>query len=361
MTEQFVKPAQASRKRDKGTETRSRSASLKKFMSPRNIGAIYVWILIIALFSVIAPDTFPTVQTAKSIVNQYSVTGLVALSLVVPLAAAFYDLSVGFTMALSGVVVAKLLNGGMSPVEAGLVTAAACAGIGVLNFLVVGILKVDSFIGTLASGAIIAAITIGLSNDQTITGEVGNDFAKLATTSVSGIQLPVLYLIVLMLGIAYWLERTSMGRYLYALGFDRETSRLTGIRTQRLTLIAFLTSSLIAGFAGMVLAARTSAGSPEAGPSYLIPAFSAAFLGATQLRGGRFNSWGTVIAVMLIGTGNVGLILAGGPLWTPQLFEGTALILAVSLSAGGMTGIAAWLRKSRRPPRRVGREGAESV
>jgi ribose transport system permease protein len=123
------------------------------------------------------------------------------------------------------------------------------------------------------------------------------------------------------------------------MGFDRETARLTGISVDRLGILAFVTSAVIAGFAGMVLAARVASGSPDAGPSYLIPAFSAAFLGATQLRSGRFNPWGAVIAVLLLGTGDVGLILAGGPIWTPQLFEGTVLIAAVALTGFGQNAI----------------------
>jgi ribose transport system permease protein len=120
-------------------------------------------------------------------------------------------------------------------------------------------------------------------------------------------------------------------------------------------VIAFVTSAVIAGFAGMVLAARVSSGSPTAGPAYLIPAFSAAFLGATQFRQGRFNPWGTVIAVLLLGTGNVGLLLAGGPNWTPTLFEGVVLIAAVALTGLGANTIGARIRAAREARKSRGR------
>lgn len=314
----------------------SRTAGIRRWLSPRNIGAIYVWIAIIALFVLIEPDKFPTSQTAQSILNQYSVTGLIALSLVVPLAAGVYDLSIGYTVGFSGILVAWLLqNTGLSPVEAGALTLVACVGIGLINAFVVVGLKVDSFVGTLGVGAILASLTIAVSGEQTITGRVGDSFSNLATHQIAGVSMPVVYLMVAMLLLAWWLERTKMGRFMYAVGFDKESARLTGLRVNRLQTIAFITSATLSGFAGMVLAARIQAGSPDAGPSYLIPAFSAAFLGATQLRGGRFNPWGTVIAVMLLGTGNVGLLLSGGPQWTPQLFEGVVLIAAVALT--GMT------------------------
>lgn len=321
----------------------------RRVLSPKNIGAIYVWIAIILLFVLVEPDKFPTSQTLQSILNQYSITGIIALSLVVPLAAGAYDLSIGYTVGFAGILVAWLLqNTGLSPVAAGALTLLACVGIGLVNAFVVVGLRVDSFVGTLGVGAILASLTIAVSGEQTITGRVGDSFSELATHQIAGVSLPVVYLLVLMLALGYWLERTRMGRYLHAVGFDRESARLTGIRVDRLSTIAFVTSATLSGFAGIVLAARIQAGSPDAGPSYLIPAFSAAFLGATQLRGGRFNPWGTVIAVMLLGTGNVGLLLSGGPQWTPQLFEGTVLIAAVALTGAGGPGLVGKLRARRR-------------
>jgi len=158
----------------------------------------------------------------------------------------------------------------------------------------------------------------------------------------------VLYLLIIMGLLGYWLERTGSGRQLYAIGFNLETARLTGAPVKRLITTSLMCSAVIAGFAGMVLASRVASGSPNAGAAYLIPAFSAAFLGATQFRAGRFNPWGTVIAVMLLGTGNIGLLVSGGPTWTPQLFTGTVLIAAVALTAMDRGGFRDALRRRRR-------------
>jgi ribose transport system permease protein len=326
---------------------RSRSSRAKRFFSPRNIGAIYVWIAIIILFSIISPDVFPTSQTLKSIVNEYAITGIVALSLVVALSAGVYDLSIGFTVGFSGVLLAHLLNTtSLNPILCALISMGACVLIGLLNALVVVVLNINSFIGTLGTGAIIGSITTAISADQTVT--ISGNFSKLSSTDFSGFTLPVLYMLILMVALGYWLERTQSGRQIYATGFDRETARLTGAPVRRLTVIALLTSATISGFAGLILAARISAGSPGVGSSYLIPAFSAAFLGATQLRGGRFNPWGTVIGVLLLGTGNVGLLVSGGPTWTPELFTGVVLIAAVGLTAADNEQFRAILMRWRR-------------
>ena len=329
------------------TQVRPRRRVLSWF-SPRNIGAVYVWIAIIILFCILSPDQFATWQTAKSVLNQYSVTGIVALSLVVPLAAGYYDLSIGAVVSLTGVFAAYLLeHSSLGWVAVAIITMALCIPIGLLNALVVDGLKVNSFIGTLGTGAILGSITIAMSNDQSISGRIGDSFTNLASKNLDGITLPVLYMIIVMVLLGWWLERTRSGRHIYATGYDPETARLTGVRVHRVTVIAFLTSAIVAGFAGIVLASRISAGSPDAGSSYLIPCFSAAFLGATQFRGGRFNPWGVVVAVLLVGTGDIGLIISGGPIWAPQMFEGIVLIAAVSLSGPGREALQTWIRRVR--------------
>jgi ribose transport system permease protein len=353
---------------DKDLMTGGESAGKRwlRRVAPTNIGAIYVWIVIIILFSIISPDVFPTAQTAKSVVNQYAITGIVALSLVVPLAAGVYDLSIGFVLSFSGIIVADLLaTTSMSPLEASLVAMLACVAIGLINAFIVVVMRVNSFIATLGSGAIVASLTTAISNDAPIVGRVGeNPFDKIASINVfSNITLPVFYLLILMVIVGYWLERTSSGRQLYATGFDVETSRLTGAPTKRLTAVSLVTSATIAGFAGLVLAARVSSADPNAGAAYLIPAFSAAFLGATQFRGGRFNSWGTVVAVMLLGTGDVGLLVSGGPTWTPPLFEGVVLIAAVALTVQrtkSSSGLAQRWRARSRSADAPARDGADA-
>jgi ribose transport system permease protein len=307
----------------------------REALSFRNIGAVYVWFLLIVIFAIWVPDLFPTDRTAKAVLNQYAITGLAALSIVMPLAAGVFDLSIGAVIGFAGVFAGWCLNTlGVPPAAAVGLTLCAGVGIGLFNSLVVVKMNIDSFIGTLATGAIIAAATLGVSGDEIITGEVSGSFADIARTSFSGIQLPVVYLLVVMLVLGYVLEQTVFGRRVYAAGYGPEVSRLVGLRVGRIRTISLVCSSTLASFAGIALASRIGSADPTVGPAYLIPAFSAAFVGASQFRHGRFNPWGTVVAVLMIGTGSAGLLLAGTPTWTPEVFSGAVLIAAV-----GITGI----------------------
>jgi ribose transport system permease protein len=306
---------------------------IRSMVSYRNVGALYVWVAIIAFFWWLAPDTFPRVDTVRSVLNNQSVTGLIAVSLVVPLAAGVYDLSVGYAAGFAGVLVAWLLaNTSMSPWLAIALTILALVVVGAVNAFIVVILKVNSLIATLGTGTIIFALTKWVSDEKIITTRVAELSSRVARGQVWGITVPVFIMLGVALVVFYALEQTTTGRRWYAIGFDPEVARLAGVRVQALQIVAFLVSAGISGLAGILITARVSSASPDSGPSYLLPAFAAAFLGATQFRRGRFNAWGAIVAVLLLGTGTVGLSLAGAPTWAPDVFQGVVLIAAMALT-----------------------------
>lgn len=322
-------------------------------LSVKNISAIYVWLMLIVTFSVLAPDAFPQVPTAKAVLNQYSVEGLVAVALVVPLAMGVFDLSVGATVGFAGVLAGWLLTNTQLPGGAVcVIVLGAGLAVGAFNALIVVGLGIDSFIGTLATSSILAAFALGLSGGNIFTERIAGSLSRYLTApSVGGLTLPVLYLLVVTAAIGWLLDRTVTGRQAYAVGFDSDVARLAGVRVAWLRTVGLLISATISTAAGLVLVARLGAADPTTGPSYLLSAFAGAFVGATQFRRGWFNPWGTTVAVLMLGTGNLGLIMAGGPVWTPQLFNGVVLILAMAFTQGysrPMPGIRIFGRRRRR-------------
>jgi ribose transport system permease protein len=303
----------------------------RRHLSFANIGIVYVLIALIIIFSIWAPNTFPTWQTVKTILNQNAVAGLIALALVVPLSARMFDLSVGNLMGLCNVLIAWLLvNKGVAIVPAIGLTILAGIALGVFNGLVVVFAGIDSFIGTLATGSLMAAIISLLSKDQSIIGnQLTGSFGSIATTSVGGIQLPVILMLIVAVLVWFIQKYTVVGRRIYAIGFNERGAQLAGVRTPRLKFISLTVSGLVCAVAGILLASQVSSGSPGIGPPYLLDAFAAAFLGATQF-GGRFNAWGTVLAVILLGTGTTGLVLVGAQPWAQSMFSGMVLLVALA-------------------------------
>jgi ribose transport system permease protein len=310
-----------------------RTARLARTLAVDRIGAIYVWLAIIVVFSFWAPETFPEVATAKQVVDSYAVTGLAALAITIPLCARVFDLSFAAVITLTGVATARLVVEGVGIVPAVALGLLLGLAMGLVNGIVVVVMKIDSFIGTLATGLLMGALVTMITKDTPVSDPVlFGDFSKIGQTSYEGITLPVLYMAVVAVAIWYLLEHTATGRRLYATGFNPDAARLAGVRVQRLRFMALLASGFLSGACGIVLASTLSSGSPTAGAPYLLPAFAAAFLGATQLKHGRFNAWGTVIAVLLLGTGITGLQLAGAPPWARDMFVGVVLIASLAVT-----------------------------
>lgn len=320
-----------------GATTETSAHIWRKRLSFGNIGAVYVLIIEVVIFGLWIPAIFLNKITAFQILNNNAIIGLAALSIIIPMSAGVFDLSFAYVMSLSGVTTAYLVakfGWGLIP--------AICAAllvsllVGVINAVVVVTLRIESLIGTLATGSIIVALINMVTNDIPITNSVLlGQFAAIGQTQVlGGLTLPVVYLFVAAAVIWFVLDHTATGRRLYATGFNPEAARLGGVAVKKLQFRSLMVSAVMAGFTGIVLASYLGSGSPTAGTPYLLPAFAAVFLGATQFKHGRFNAWGTIVAVLMLGVGITGLALAAAPPWAADLFTGLVLIAALAYPAG---------------------------
>jgi ribose transport system permease protein len=298
-----------------------------------NIGAIYVWVGIIIFFTIERPHDFPTWETARLVLNLNAITGLVALSLVIPLCARMFDLSVGYIVALTSVLSASfIVEHGYSFVGAIVVCVLVAFGAGVVNVLLVVVAGIESFIATLATGALYAAGVVLISNNINVTNaKLVGDFSKIANNEIAGVTIPVFIMLGVALVLWWLLEHTVTGRRLYATGFNEEAARLAGVPTRRLQAISLLVSAVVAGIAGVLVTSSIGSGSPDIGPTYLLSSFAAVFLGSTQFRNGRFNAQGTVVAVLMLATGTAGLSLIGAPNWSSNMFTGVVLVASLAL------------------------------
>ena len=306
---------------------------LATFASFRNISAVYLLAFLFVVFALWIPDTFLTSGTWRSLLANQSITCLVAVGLVVPLAAGVFDLAVGSEVGLGAVIAAWLLVRQDLPAPVAILLALlAGAAVGVvISFLIVRA-HINSFIATLGVSSVLLALINWTSGNQQILN-IPAGFGKLATGQLLGVVYPVYIMLAVALLVWYVLERTPAGRRVYATGGNIEAASLAGVRTARVILASTITCGVISGLAGLLVTSQLSAGDPSIGPGYLLPAIAAAVLGSTQLRGGRYNVWGTVIAAYVLATGVKGLQLAGAPVWIPDLFNGLALLIAVGMAA----------------------------
>jgi ribose transport system permease protein len=293
---------------------------------------IYLWLMIILVFSVWKPTIFPTMATVHSLASQQSIIAILALAVLIPLRAGVYDLSVGATINLVCIVATILLTNKEWPIAP---TIAFCIAIGVvigaLNGFFVVALKVDSFIATLGMATIVGAFQTIVSSNQQPVQSLDSGWINLTQSMVAGFQIVVIYLIVLAVVLWWVMERTPIGRYLLAIGGNAETARLSGVRVGKWQFLSLVAASTLAAVGG-VLYASLFGPSLTFGAGMLLPAYAAAFLGSSQFRPGRFNVLGTLLAVYVLATGVRGLQLVTGVQWLSDMFNGCALLLAVAFA-----------------------------
>jgi ribose transport system permease protein len=296
------------------------------------LSGLYLFALFVVVFGVWEPRLFLTMATLHSVASQQVIVAMLAVGILVPLATGTYDLSVGATANLSAIVAVWLqdtyhLN---VPVAIALAVLAAVL-VGVVNGFVVVWLRVSSFIATLGTASIIAAVQTMVAGGSQPLPPTSSGWLSLTQANVGGFQVVVVYLLVLALLFWWFLDHTPPGRFLFAVGGNYEAARLAGVKVDKLVWSSLITSAGVCGVAGVMFASQNGP-SLTFGTSLLLPAYAAAFLGTTQLKPGRFNVWGTLIGVYVLATGVQGLQFVTGAQWLDDMFNGVALVTAVAFA-----------------------------
>jgi ribose transport system permease protein len=317
----------------------AKPAPLLRAAAPRfnrmfeRVALLLVWALLIGGFGAVMPQSFLSWGNFSIMFASYAPAALLALAIIVPLTAGDYDLSVGATLTLSSSVIGVLNVWEGIPIGWVLVIVLL---IGVVVGLVHGLFiiyfRVPSLVVTLGTTSLMSGIVQWITNSSTIGGIDNMLINAVVGTSFLGVPLAFYYALVAAVIMWYVFDYTPIGRRLLFVGRGPEVARLNGIAVNRVRLGALITSAVLASAAGILYAGVLGSADPYSGLNYLLPAFAAAFLGATTILPGRFNPWGAIVAVYFLGTGITGLSMLGIPLWVTNVFNGGALILAVTIS-----------------------------
>ncbi|WP_165494973.1 ABC transporter permease [Actinomadura roseirufa] len=296
-------------------------------------GVVMAWALLIALFGVLLGSSFLAVSTFQTIFGTQAVLLILSLGLLLALLVGEFDLSIVGAMSISVMLVGVLnvLHGW--PIWLA-VLAALGSGvvIGAINALLVVRLGIASIVVTLGAGTFWSGVGYGLYA-TTIPG-IDPRLSSVMNGRLLGLPLGFYYAAALTVAFWYVVALTPLGRYLYFVGANRTVSQLSGIRVDLIRGGSLVVSATLASFAGIVLAGMLGSSTPSASSTYLLPAFAAVFLGTTTIQVGKFNPWGTFVAVYFLITGITGLQLYGFSGWVVDVFYGGSLVAAVALSRG---------------------------
>jgi ribose transport system permease protein len=296
-------------------------------------GLIVGWVALIVVFGLLKPGTFFTWGTFSTILGSQSVLVIITLGLMIPLTANDFDVSIASMTTFSSMMIAVLNVNHEVPI--GWAIAAALASglaLGFVNGFFIIVFRIHSLIITLASGTFLHGLTLWLSDSMTISGVDQRLIDFVIVKRIFGVPLEFYYAILIATVIWYLFEFTAIGRRILFVGRGREVARLSGIDTDRVRWGCLIASAALGALAGVLYTGTQGAADPVSGASYMLPAFAAAFLGSTSILPGRFNPWGSTVAVYFLVTGITGLIFLGFSSFIQDMFYGGALALAVTLS-----------------------------
>ncbi len=308
--------------------------SLKEKLPPIGTMGPFIALLIACIFFASQTDRFLTGENLSLILQQVMVVGVIAIGQTLIVLTAGIDLSCGMVMALGGIVMTKLAVEMGVPVPLAILAGiGATALFGLINGLLVTRIKLPPFIVTLGTLNIAFAVTQLYSNSQTVTDLpaamtwLGNTFQIGGTEVAYGSVLMVL----LYLGVWFYLRETAAGRHIYAVGNNPEATRLTGIPTERVLLGVYVLAGVFYGIASLLSVSRIGVGDPNAGQTENLDAITAVVLGGTSLFGGRGMILGTLVGAIVVGVLRNGLTLMGVQSVYQVLITGILVIVAVAI------------------------------
>lgn len=300
-------------------------------------GLLIAWAVVIVVFAVLQPDTFPTLRNAQTILSSQTVLLVLTLSLVITLVAGEFDLSVAGVMSVSVVLLGDLnVNSGLSVAVAAGAAILVGAMAGAVNALFIVRYGVQSIIVTLGTGTILSGLAVAI--DPTVISGISRVLVDAVRAKIFGLQAGFYFSVVLTTALWYVLSQTPLGRALRFVGASHEVAKLSGLPVGRYRSGALIAGSMTAALAGVIFAGTLGSADANISSSFLLPAFAAAFLGSTTVERGRFNAWGAFFAVYFVVTGITGLELSGYSGWIEQVFYGASLVIAVTVAQIADTG-----------------------
>jgi ribose transport system permease protein len=302
-------------------------------MTLERFALLICWLAVIALFGALKPGQFLTVSNFASMFGSQAVLVVLAIGVLPVLKAGDYDLSIASVLTLSGMMVAVLnAKYGLPIVPTVLAALAMGLLVGAINGFFAVRLGVDSFIVTLGVGTVLQGIVIDISGSQTLSGVSDHLVNNVIVRTFLDIPVAFYYGLAATVMMWYVFQHTVAGRRLLIVGRGRNVARLSGIGVSRIRFLSFVTAGLFSALAGVLYAGTTGGADPTSGLSFLLPAYAAAFLGATSIVPGEFNAWGAFIAVYFLVAGITGLVILGAETYVQNIFYGGALVVAITLS-----------------------------
>lgn len=286
-------------------------------------------VLLCAIITFVTP-AFLTLSNITNVFTQVSVNAIIAVGMTFVILTGGIDLSVGSTLAISGALSASIIKSTGSVLLAVIVAALVGIGIGIVNGILISKGRLQAFIATLATMTIFRGATLVFTNGTPIS-KLPEEFVNIGNGKIGFLPIPVLITVIVSIIAIYVLSQTRFGRYLYALGGNEDSARLSGINTDKIKILVYIVSGFASAIAGVIITSRIGSASPNAGTGFELDAIAAVVIGGTSLAGGEGKITGTLIGALIIGVLNNGLNLMNVSPFYQSIVKGLVILIAVLL------------------------------
>ena len=296
----------------------------------KQYGGIFLSLIVLCVIFSITNQRFMSVANFLNVLQQVSVIAIAAFGMTWVILLGEIDLSIGSIIAVAGMVGAQCFAFGMGFVPALVLTLAAGALLGLANGVLTAKFLLPSFIVTVATMGIYRGM-VSLPTNGAPAMIMEPTWTAIGTQSFIGIPIVIWVVVVLFLFNHILLSKTKFGRRAYLTGGNREAALYSGIKVDRLKIIIFMISGIMAAISGILLSSRLFSAQTNAGMSYELDAIAAAVLGGTSLAGGVGTMIGTLIGALIIGVLNNGMNMLSVPYFYQLIVKGLVILIAVYL------------------------------
>jgi ribose transport system permease protein len=295
---------------------------------------IFLIVAAVFVFMIFASPVFLTEGNILSVLLSLSIESIMAVGMVVLMVGGGFDMSVGSILGFTGIILGRLLTNGIPTVPAVLLALLVGVVIGLWNGFIIAKIKINPFVTTLASLSIFRGLSYVFTSGRNISG-LPDAFQAIGQARYFGVQLPIVYAVVLLIIGEIVLRNSRFFRQYYYIGGNERAARLSGIDVDRMTIIAYVLTGVLAAWAGIVFTARMGSASCQAGTGWELRVITAVILGGASLKGGSGTVLGTFLGVFLMALLSNALVLLGVDIYWQQFVVGVVLISAVVIDTLG--------------------------
>ncbi len=295
---------------------------------------IFVIFIIIVIGLTILKPSFITPSNLVNILKQASINGILAFGMMFVIISGGFDMSVGSTVAFSGIL-AAMLGQGNNPLILALIAALlAGLGVGLINGVGVAVGDLPPFIMTLGTMTAVRGLALLASNGKPVIG-MSEPYKAIAAGSIAGIPMLAVFLVIVIIICSFVLAKTVYGRRVYACGGNLQAAKVAGINTTAIRISTFAIAGFLAGLCGFLMTSRVTIGQPTAAESYEMDAITACVVGGVSMTGGVGKPWGVVVGTLLITVIANGLDILGVSSHWQKIVKGIIIVLAVLIDVKG--------------------------